>query len=513
MVTGITDNEKKLARLTPPEAGFNAYAFQHWYDKNHGKEYLQLDPYKKEGLVKILRFCKIKVPSGFWEQKEPIQLYVEVLKLVQNNGRYCDWTISAEEGMHRLTASVIRTLALKLDVQGGTISPGTIDEEYLDKNGVKRNGGDRLTPPDFREKLYCTTFKSEEPRGLINAKVFVFTAGGLNGCEASYHLRTRSYLTSLNKLRSATRCPFDLMGELLGTYMGSISWDQATRRVYFDEEITTNPTHRKKEKTVDYVKDMHENGNDFEKAYPISTILASPGYQEYVKDPLGEGMMDKAIKLFGFKPIKDFYHVPKEPANDAYKEIEQKLQDDNALIYPPFLPSYASNAIDVGNQFAEKSRFHPDSVNAAILAPPVFAYIMSAFGKEPMPEVILKDSRVKLVMYYLRFHNSLGDCSTMKRVHSALVNHYNMVNDSSTCNYLCAKSTAMLGMLDFVLTSFNSYLSIEAEKMITSKWKERKEHFQQMGNQFRSVFSNIGNTKQGRDYKSVVHILGMSLLR
>ena len=42
---------------------------------------------------------------------------------------------------------------------------------------------------------------------------------------------------------------------------------------------------------------------------------------------------------------------------------------------------------------------------------------------------------------------------------------------------------------------------------------ERKEHFQQMGNQFRSVFSNIGNTKQGRDYKSVVHILGMSLLR
>ena len=35
------------------------------------------------------------------------------------NGRYCDWIISAEEGMHRLTALVIRTLALTLDVERG----------------------------------------------------------------------------------------------------------------------------------------------------------------------------------------------------------------------------------------------------------------------------------------------------------------------------------------------------------------------------------------------------------
>lgn len=507
MVTGPTDNEKKLSRLTPPSESFNEHAFQHWYDDT-GKDYLQLDPYKKEGLKKILNVCDIKVSSEFWDNGTPIEQYFGVLKLVQNNGRHRNWTISAEEGMHRLTASVIRTLALKLDVERGTIRPGTIDEQYLKKNGVKRAGGDVLTPSEFRDQLYCTTFNSE-PRGVINAKVFVFKTGGLNGCEASYHLRTRSYLTSLNKLRSVTRCPFDLMGELLGAYMGNISWDQATRRVHFNEK---NPTNRKKEKTVDYVKDMQENGNDFDQAYPISTILASDAYQEYVKDPLGEGMMDKAIKLFGFKPIKDFYHVPALPINEAYEEIEEKLPDEDSPIYPPFLPSYASNAIDVGNQFAEESRFHPDSVNAAILAPPVFAYIMSAFGNEPMPEVILKDSRVKLVMYYLRFHNGLGDCSTMKRVHSALVSHYNMVNDSSTCNNLCAKSTVMLGMLDFVLTSFNSYLSVEAEEKITNKWEERKIHFEQMGKRFRSVFSNIGVTKQGRDYKSVVHILGMSLL-
>ena len=86
MVTGPTKNDTKLTRLTPPSEGFNDHAFGDCYDKG-GKDYLGLNPYKKNGLEQILRFCEIEVPSDFWDNGTPIKQYFEVLKLVQNNAR------------------------------------------------------------------------------------------------------------------------------------------------------------------------------------------------------------------------------------------------------------------------------------------------------------------------------------------------------------------------------------------------------------------------------------------
>ena len=43
---------------------------------------------------------------------------------------------------------------------------------------------------------------------------------------------------------------------------------------------------------------------------------------------------------------------------------------------------------------------------------------------------------------------------------------------------ICHKSTVMLGMLDFVLISFNAYRSMEAEKVIDQKLEVRKAHFE-----------------------------------
>ena len=59
---------------------------------------------------------------------------------------------------------------------------------------------------------------------------------------------------------------------------------------------------------------------------------------------------------------------------------------------------------------------------------------------------------------------------------------------------LCYKSTVMLGMLDFVLTIFNSYLLIEAENVIEKNWDERQAHFRNMAIEFGDMFSIIGNT-------------------
>jgi hypothetical protein len=62
--------------------------------------------------------------------------------------------------------------------------------------------------PTFHKKIHKSTFyykkkKESEPdtneTRLINASVSYFKKGGINGCEASYHLRGRSYATSVNK--------------------------------------------------------------------------------------------------------------------------------------------------------------------------------------------------------------------------------------------------------------------------------------------------------------------------
>ena len=65
----------------------------------------------------------------------------------------------------------------------------------------------------------------------------------------------------------------------------------------------------------------------------------------------------------------------------------------------------------------------------------------------------------------------------------------------------------MLGMFDFVLTVFNAYLSIEAEKVLVDKWDVRKYHVKHMGLEFSAVFSNVGTNKAGRDYKAVIPVL------
>ena len=67
----------------------------------------------------------------------------------------------------------------------------------------------------------------------------------------------------------------------------------------------------------------------------------------------------------------------------------------------------------------------------------------------------------------------------------------------------------MLRMLDGVLTSFNTYLLIDAGKVIEKNGKYKTAHLEKMGVRFESVFANVGNTKSGLKYKSVISIFGM----
>ena len=103
----------------------------------------------------------------------------------------------------------------------------------------------------------------------------------------------------------------------------------------------------------------------------------------------------------------------------------------------------------------------------------------------------------------MRFHNSHGDTSIVKKVYRAFAEKYDQqCNTKRFC--ICHKSNVMLGMLECVLTSSSAYLSIETEKVIDKKWELRKAHFEKMRVLFESVFANVTNTKSGSKYKSVI---------
>ena len=112
--------------------------------------------------------------------------------------------------------------------------------------------------------------------------------------------------------------------------------------------------------------------------------------------------MKKACKLFGSSPIAGFYHVP--TSSEAYGGVNEK-DPLKGQIYPLFLPSVASNGIDVGKYVDHKSRFNPASVNAATLAPPLYTSIMSVYSSQPISDVIKRKMRINHLNYYLRFHN------------------------------------------------------------------------------------------------------------
>ena len=71
----------------------------------------------------------------------------------------------------------------------------------------------------------------------------------------------------------------------------------------------------------------------------------------------------------------------------------------------------------------------------------------------------------------------------------------------------------MIGMLDFVLTLFNAYLSIEVEKVIDKKWEVQQVHFEKMGVRFGAAFANVRNAKSGSNYKAVISNVGILICR
>ena len=484
--------------------GFDSEAFDTWLAED-GNEYLNIDPYTNEGLKKVAKFNALEIvnPEEFWTENNLVVLYGKVLELVQDKGRYGDWTLSPEEGLHRITGSIIKTLMCKLD-DDGRIDPYSIEAKHFADTGVGELD-DMETAQQFRERMYESRYNADNPGNdkIIQVRACYFTTGGLNGCEAAYWLRSRSKRTSVNKKQSADRCKFDLMGQFLKGEILSITEEGATDRMDYQESC---PTHLAKTTQSEYYKMIEMADDDFGRAFPWSSLYDKQDYGDYCEHPFQERSYEGVKTLLATEKMDGYFHVQQ---GDAYEEAISRPTSNNK-VPGPWLPSVASLNTDVGEQFRTESKHNSDTMNMALLAPRVHGYLYAAVHNKTLEEVEMDETRRKELEYYLRMHVNHGDSATVPKMHIAYTEHYKLGSGKKT--YLCNHDTGTLGVLDLVLTMFNSYLSVEAEFTIDKVWAVRKEHLKMMACEFGSIFSNIGKTKVGRDYTSVVTNLGTKSL-
>lgn len=295
-----------FAQLTPPNRMSGepfGEPFTHWLEQEGGKDYLKINPYSKEGLKEILKINDIieNEDDDFWN-KPMIDCYWEILKQVQNKGRFNDWTISAREGFHRITGSVVRTLACTLN-NSCNIVPKTISKENL----IFLNEENKIDVTELRQKIIDFTF-DEEANKVVAFTGLYFNKGGLKGCEASFHLKTTSYVESKNKLDSIFRSPFEKIGSYLSDVIKSITFDQVTYRVDFPMQ---NPTNLHKTKSA-YNQNVPVDDTDFNDIYPIGEFIKSADYQQYIKDPFDKETQANVIKQFSYAPLDNKFHLPSD---------------------------------------------------------------------------------------------------------------------------------------------------------------------------------------------------------
>ncbi len=475
---------------------------------------MQINAYTEEGLKEVLKFNNLDANMINWNM--PIyECYWRVVMEVQKKGRYKNLTISAREGFHRTAASVLQSLACCLDIDTGHIIGNELKEEdvTLSLNIDNVFNHDNFK---FRDKIYNSTFNNQHSKTqsiMVSCRYFI--KDNLNGCEASYHLRTASLRESLDKKESVTKSVFVTIGRFLNKCMEEISQPSATLRLDFDQD---NPTTKAIKK-----KDVEQALNDayglIEDAFPMGTKLNSDEYKNYMKDPLNQENMNRVKNLFKFDAFQgDYYHVPSD--SKSVLEMKQLLKENQDLykgIQFPFLPSVASNGIDVGDIFGHKnqikdnkdkaiSRFNPDTANNAIMAPWILVHLYAAYHNISLAEAVASQQRKDLTEYWIRCHNHHGDCCHDPSIHWCFQLHYNQTLSQKDIS-LFSLNSCILGTLHFIVNSFNAYLSIRAEERASESWNARQKHFKIIAKRFGEAFSIIGNTRAGRDVTSVIKTL------
>ena len=98
----------------------------------------------------------------------------------------------------------------------------------------------------------------------------------------------------VGKKEQCNRSTFDVLGDLMGGDVNSMTIDQASRRIDFTEYMS--PTYNPSEARATIMEHVRIHAFNIENAYPWTCLYEHDDYQAFIESPL-----DKKCKLWSEK--------------------------------------------------------------------------------------------------------------------------------------------------------------------------------------------------------------------
>ena len=241
---------------------------------------------------------KMNFSDDFWN-RELHETYWDLLVEVHKKGPLDGWNAGTREGLHRRTGLFIRLLCAKFD--SATLRVNTLTENDFIHMGIgkqKSDGSDEAFGAAIRKK----TFGCEETAQslfLSNCTYIHFTEPNLDASEAAWHHRAISQNIAENKVQSANRCPWQIQGQVMGSWIRNMSQHSATLRPDFSDVTYPTYTPMAPEKVLDKLGEE----NNLASAFPTLSLLMTEEFKAYVDNPTNADAAKKARDLLITKPL------------------------------------------------------------------------------------------------------------------------------------------------------------------------------------------------------------------
>lgn len=477
-VSGCKDSPTVYATLTPTD---DNTSFKDWVDGD-GRNYLSIDATTREGLQQVATFNNITRDDEFWT-KSVETIYFDLFWNVQMQGVKDGWTCCAFEGMHRYTSTLSYYLCGLPNRDTGYLTLASIKESDFTEKNIGQSKGvpdDKFFKSWIQEVFYTKTNKEY----LKNLPLTVRFIKGmdLDAGEFSWSSRAYSQSQMVGKKESCNRSPFDIIGDIMGNDIKSMTIDQASRRADFTG--IGSPTYGF-EATPKVNATLVDFNNDAEAAYPWTQLYDTAAYQAFIINPLDDTIQNTVKnEVLCFTPKGSCTHML---IGNAKTELQDP--DSSVKLSPPFLPSYLSMASDVGKNFDRESFMNPDIANGAYYGPIIITYLYALYNNTLVHRVIDKPERIKLTRFFLRFVNNANDNNTMMQVHGA----WKVLLGPDPPNYFwdCSGIEVVIGCTQVILSFFNSLLSTAMETVADKVWEDRRQMLNSIGVRFSTLLEKI----------------------
>ena len=273
------------------------------------------------------------------------------------------------------------------------------------------------------------------------------------------------------------------------------------------EQQVYNPCHALEVKKNELQAKLQKSGGVFDNLYPPSGLWYLQDYQNFLDDPLNDKVYHNMVKNvmafpYAINEGTHLYHAhDKSPAVENMVDYEGQIPTHATY---PFIPSMQAMSFDLGNAKLKQMPYTPDKANGTIFGVRSLVNLYAGYHGMTIGEAIKDPKRRKLTEYWLRFHNVERYGQPGVSSDASLSEHYNQTWGVN----ICLPETALLGATSLLVHWFNAALSVEFETIMELSQNERQSALQDIATRFEATLCNISLCPDGRDVKSVVHILG-----